>query len=146
MRLTANVLYHAADRKCSSACGRPQMFFSMRPTYASQSGKPCTARAHLLSSLCIKHNVPLYSFLYSDECSFHHRQVLQLIRTSLAIEKFFYEKPSERYHGPVFMLERRGLMVFRCSDNIRDILEPGSGGKAVSKWDNTCPRQTPRGL
>ena len=37
-------------------------------------------------------------------------------------------------------------MVFRCSDNTRDILEPGSGSKAVAKWDNTCPRQTPRGL
>ena len=53
-----------------------------------------------------KVHVPLYSFLYSDECSFHHRQVLQLIHTSLAIEKFFHEKPSERYRGPVFMLER----------------------------------------
>ena len=32
------------------------------------------------------------------------------------------------------------------ADNTRDFLEPGSGGKAVAKWDNTCPSQTPRGL
>ena len=30
-------------------------------------------------------------------------------------------------------------MNFRYADNTRDFLEPGSGGKAVAKWDTTCP-------
>ena len=70
-----------------------------------------------MNIVAVRRSVPLYSFLYSNKCSFHHRQVLRLIHTSLAMEKFFHEKPSERDHGPVFMLERRELMVFRCSDN-----------------------------
>ena len=32
-------------------------------------------------------------------------------------------------------------MNFRYADNTSDFLEPGSGGKAVAKWDTTCPSQ-----
>ena len=41
----------------------------------------------------------------------------------------------------MFMLRGTGTNELRCVDNTRDFLEPGSGGKAVAKWDTTCPSQ-----
>ena len=52
--------------------------------------------------------VPLYSFLYSDKCSFHHRQVLQIIHTSLAIENSFMRSLVRGTNGPMFMLRETG--------------------------------------
>ena len=53
--------------------------------------------------------VPLYSFLYSGECSFH--DLMSFTNNSYIpnYRKFFHEKPSERYHqARVFMLRETG--------------------------------------
>ena len=53
--------------------------------------------------------VPLYSFLYSGECSFH--DLMSFTNNSYIpnYRKFFHEKPSERYQrARVFMLRETG--------------------------------------
>ena len=88
---------------------------------------------------CIK-RVSLYSFLYSGECSFHNQTVYTNNSYIPSYQKFFHEKPSERCHqARVFMLGKTGTNELRFSDNTSDFLEPGSGGKAVAKWDTPRP-------
>ena len=49
--------------------------------------------------------VPLYSFLYSGECSFYNQTSFTNNSYIPSNRKFFHKKPSERYHqARVFML------------------------------------------
>ena len=54
-------------------------------------------------------DVPLYSLLYSGECSFHNQASFTNNSYIPSYRKFFHEKPSERYQrARVFMLRETG--------------------------------------
>ena len=52
--------------------------------------------------------VPLYSFLYSDVCSFHNQTSFTNNSCIPSHRKFFHEKPSERYQQASVYVKRDG--------------------------------------